>query len=174
MARSLGWTSYVQYISLTPSGRRNWIADYNTFFAFLCLDWCYRFTRRSLWKSKTLVSGSVMIRGLERITCTRNSVTLAVQMLSRACTRIWLLGTVLASARSTYAHFLNFIKPFWSDLCRFSEWLRSRRQTIFAVLTLSNSLRLTLSSPSPIVSPNSVRNLLPTAPPRFKERVGEA
>ena len=150
-----------------------------TIMIFFCvsLPWLisYRFMRRSLWKSKTLVSGSVMIRGLERTTCTRNSVTLAVQMLSRACTRIWLPGIVLASARFTYAHFSKNIiimsSAYTPPTRRFSEWLRSRRQTIFAVLTSNNSLLLTWSSPSLIVSPNIVRNLLPTALPHFKGRL---
>ena len=153
-----------------------------TIMIFFCvsLPWLisYRFMRRSLWKSKTLVSGSVMIRGLERTTCTRNSVTLAVQMLSRVCIRIWPPGIVLASARFTYAHFSKNIiimssayTPWPDYLCRFSEWLRSRRQTIFAVLTSNNSLLLTWSSPFLIVSPNIVRNLLPTALPHFKGRL---
>ena len=80
----------------------------------------YRFMKRSLWRSRTLASGSVMIRGLERTTCIRSSVTLAVQMLSRACTRTWLPGIVLASARFTYVFFFytclkcGSLKPFLS------------------------------------------------------------
>ena len=110
MARLLVWTSYVSFWYPFAALKRQaewdcWLLGLSLRHFFLLSSWggwYYRFMRRSLWKSRTLVSGSVMIRGLERTICTRNSVTLAVRMLSRACTRIWLLGIVLASARSTY------------------------------------------------------------------------
>ena len=150
-----------------------WLSSFLVFLHFLLsiLLAYHRFMKRSLWKSRTLVSGSVMIRDLERTTCTRNSVTLAVQMLLRACTRTWLPGTVLASVRSTYVFLHSMTTCLWPGFHRFFAWSRLRRRTMSDVLTSNSSLPLRLSSPSLIVLANSVRPLLPAARPRFKEAI---
>lgn len=125
MAKSLVLTSYVSFWYPFAAFKRQaemglltiglFLRVSHPLLFFLLLG---RFMRRSLWKSRTLVSGSVMIRGLERTTCTRNSVTLAVRMLSRACTRTWLPGIALASARSTYV-FISLPEVYTSFLTFF-------------------------------------------------------
>ena len=88
---------------LQPSrGRRNGIAN-----LFL-----YRSMRRSLWRLKTLVSGSDTTRGLVPTTCTRSTVNFPVLQLWRACTRI---GCVAPCPFQVYPHtsqyLLHFILP---------------------------------------------------------------
>ena len=128
MAKSLVLTSYVSFWYPFAAFKRQAEMGLLTIGLFLRVShpllffpspwYHYRFMRRSLWKSRTLVSGSVMIRDLERTTCTRNSVTLAVRMLSRACTRTWLPGIALASARSTYV-FISLPEVYTSFLTFF-------------------------------------------------------
>lgn len=65
-------------------------------FALLC-----RSMKRNRLRSRTSVSGCAMTPVRARTTCTRNSVSSAVLMLSGLSTKTWPQGTVHASGPST-------------------------------------------------------------------------
>jgi len=123
MVKSLVSMSYVSLkYPLQPSrGRQNGIADSRALLRFnLChcsrlFQFSFRSTRRNLWRLRTSVSGWDTTPALAPTTCTRSSVTSAVLMLSRACTRTWLPGIVRVSGRSTY---VSILQPFMRMLTK--------------------------------------------------------